>query len=150
MSMDVGGAQGGVKADINVTPLVDVMLVLLIIVMLIAPMVQAGANVALPQARNIEQKPDTQEQTTVLITASGEFYVDGQQVAEAQVLSRIQESLEAKPEHIVYLKADRTTRYAAVMDMMDRLREAEIEEVGLITELDPEAERQQQQPGGGE
>ncbi|MPZ16798.1 MAG: protein TolR [Luteitalea sp.] len=149
MSMDLGGAKGGVKADINVTPLVDVMLVLLIIVMLIAPMVQAGANVTLPQASNIEQKPDTQEQTTVLITASGEFYVDGQPVAEAQVLSRIMESLESKPEHIVYLKADRTTRYAAVMEMMDRLREAEIEEVGLITEQDPDAVREEQGPAEG-
>jgi biopolymer transport protein TolR len=147
MAMDVGGAKGGVKADINVTPLVDVMLVLLIIVMLIAPMVQAGANVTLPQARNIEQKPDTQQQTTVLITAGGDFYVDGQPVADSQVLSRIMESLESKPEHIVYLKADRATRYAAVMEMMDRLREAEIEEVGLITELDPEVE---QEAGGGE
>lgn len=149
MAMDLGGAKGGVKADINVTPLVDVMLVLLIIVMLIAPLVQAGANVTLPQARNIEQKPDTQEQTTVLITANGDFYVDSQPVADAQVLSRIMESLESKPQHIVYLKADRQTRYAAVMDMMDRLREAEIEEVGLITELDPDA-RPQEQRGGGQ
>ncbi|MPY89558.1 MAG: protein TolR [Luteitalea sp.] len=147
MSMDVGGARGGVKSDINVTPLVDVMLVLLIITMLIAPLVQAGANVTLPQARNLQAKPDTQTQTTVLITAGREFYVDGQPVSDAQLLSRIMESLDAKPEHIVYLKADRQTPYAAVMEMMDRLREAEIEEVGLITEPDPEAQRQTE---GGE
>ena len=65
MSMDVGGAKGGVKSDINVTPLVDVMLVLLIIVILIAPMLQKGVDVALPEAVNTHDKPDTSDQTVV-------------------------------------------------------------------------------------
>ena len=70
MAMDVGGAKGGLKADINVTPLVDVMLVLLIIMMLVAPMLQKGVDVKLPQATNTVDKPDTQEQTVVHITAA--------------------------------------------------------------------------------
>ena len=69
MAMDVGGAKGGLKADINVTPLVDVMLVLLIIMMLIAPMLQQGVAVTLPEAGNTEPKPDTQDQTVVAIPA---------------------------------------------------------------------------------
>src|SRR6185295_12384070 len=73
MSMDVGGAKGGVKADINVTPLVDVMLVLLIIMMLIAPMLQKGVPVVLPAANNGTQKPDTQDQTVVSIHAHKQF-----------------------------------------------------------------------------
>ena len=63
MAMDVGGAKGGVKSDINVTPLVDVMLVLLIIMMLVAPMLQKGVDVKLPSAANTTDKPDTQGQT---------------------------------------------------------------------------------------
>jgi len=61
MAMDVGGAKGGLKADINVTPLVDVMLVLLIIMMLIAPMLQKGVDVKLPLASNTTDKPETQD-----------------------------------------------------------------------------------------
>ena len=67
MSMDVGGAKGGPKSDINVTPLVDVMLVLLIIMMLIAPMLQKGVPVTLPLADNTVDKPETQDQTVVAV-----------------------------------------------------------------------------------
>ena len=70
MSMDVGGAKGGIKADINVTPLVDVMLVLLIIIMLIAPMLQEGVQVRLPKATNTTDKPQSQEQTILAIGAN--------------------------------------------------------------------------------
>jgi biopolymer transport protein TolR len=134
MAMDLGGAKGGVKSDINVTPLVDVMLVLLIIMILIAPLAQSGANVTLPAARNIGNKPDTQQQTVVAITANRQYFVDGKVVPDALLLSRIQESVESKAERTVYLKADANAPYAAVMEMMDRLREAQIENVGLITE----------------
>ena len=76
MSMDVGGAKGGVKSDINVTPLVDVMLVLLIIMMLVAPMLQKGVDVKLPQAANTTDKPDTQGQTVVGIQANKQIFLN--------------------------------------------------------------------------
>ena len=69
MSMDLGGAKGGVKSDINVTPMVDVMLVLLIIMMLIAPMLQQGVDLRLPQAANSVDKPETSGQTVLSITS---------------------------------------------------------------------------------
>ena len=72
MGMDLGGAKGGVKSDINVTPLVDVMLVLLIIMMLIAPMLQQGVSVRLPKAENTVDKPESQGQTVVAIAARSE------------------------------------------------------------------------------
>ena len=68
MAMDVGGAKGGVKSDINVTPLVDVMLVLLIIMMIVAPLLQKGVAVTLPIAANSAEKPETQDQTVVAVT----------------------------------------------------------------------------------
>ena len=67
MSMDLGGAKGGVKSDINVTPLVDVMLVLLIIMMLVAPLLQQGVSVKLPIADNTTDKPEAQGQTVIAI-----------------------------------------------------------------------------------
>ena len=67
MSMDIGGAKGGLKADINVTPLVDVMLVLLIIMMVIAPLLNQGVPLTLPKAHNSSDKPDTSDQTIVTV-----------------------------------------------------------------------------------
>ena len=68
--------EAALKADINVTPLVDVMLVLLIIMMLIAPLLQQGVAVTMPEAANTGEKPDTQDQTVVAIDSRGEFYVN--------------------------------------------------------------------------
>ena len=134
MSMDVGGAKGGVKSDINVTPLVDVMLVLLIIMMLVAPMLQKGVDVRLPEAGNSSDKPETQGQTVLAITADKRFYVNGIQVPESELLTRIQSALEEKKEKIVLIKGDTEAPYSSIMTVMDRLREAQIENIGLITE----------------
>jgi biopolymer transport protein TolR len=133
--MDVGGAgRGSLKADINVTPLVDVMLVLLIIMMLVAPMLQKGVDVRLPEAGNTLDKPESQEQTVLAVTADKRFYVNGLQVPESQLLERLQGALEEKREKVVLIKADTDAPYGTVMVLMDRLREAQIEDIGLITE----------------
>lgn len=134
MSMDVGGAKGGPKSDINVTPLVDVMLVLLIIVMLIAPMMQKGVDVVLPEAENSGDKPDTSDQTVVHIGPDSKLYVNAIEVSEAEAVSRLAAVLETKSDKIVYLKGDKDAPYSAIMKMMDALRGAGIETVGLITE----------------
>jgi biopolymer transport protein ExbD len=132
--MDVGGAKGGLKADINVTPLVDVMLVLLIIVMLIAPMLQKGIDVNLPEAENTGDKPDTADQTVVHIDRESKLYVNAKLVNESDAIARLQALLETKADKIVYLKGDKDAPYSAIMKMMDALRGVGIETVGLITE----------------
>jgi biopolymer transport protein TolR len=134
MSMDVGGAKGGIKSDINVTPLVDVMLVLLIIMMIVAPLLQKGADVRLPQAANSSDKPETQDQTVIAIDAKGVFFVDGLPVAETDLQRRVTDILEGKSERIVLIKADEDASYGKVMDAMDQLRAAGVEDMGLITE----------------
>ena len=134
MAMDMGGSGGGIKADINVTPLVDVMLVLLIIMMLIAPMLQKGVDVRLPQAANTTDKPETQNQTVLAITADRRFYVNSLQVREFELLTRVQDALDLTTEKIILLKADEDAPYATVMTAMDELRKAGIEDIGLITE----------------
>ena len=133
MSMDVG-AKGSLKADINVTPLVDVMLVLLIIMMLIAPMLQKGVDVRLPQASNSADKPENQEQTVVAIDANKMLYLNSVRIREDDLVQKLTEALEAKKEKIVLIKADVDAPYSTVMATMDKLRLAQIENVGLITE----------------
>jgi biopolymer transport protein TolR len=134
MSMDVGSAKGGVKSDINVTPLVDVMLVLLIIMMLIAPMLQKGVDVRLPEASNSSDKPENQEQTVVAVGADRQFYLNSVRVREDDLTQKVIEYLETKKEKVVLIKADVDAPYASVMAAMDKLRAAQVENVGLITE----------------
>ncbi len=146
MSMDLGGARGGVKADINVTPLVDVMLVLLIIMMLIAPMLQQGVSVRLPKADNTVDKPESQGQTVVAIAANKALYLNAKPIQESELVRKITEVLESKTEKIVLIKADEEVEYGAVMAAMDQLRQAGIEDIGLITER----KRQGGALGGGQ
>jgi biopolymer transport protein TolR len=143
MSMQVGGSGEGPKADINVTPLVDVMLVLLIIMMIIAPLLQQGVALTLPIATNSAEKPETQEDTLVQITADGRFHVNGKAVPENELRVRVEEALEEKAQRILIIKADEDTAYSSVMQAMDELRAAGLEDIGLITE------RRGGQAGGG-
>jgi biopolymer transport protein ExbD len=136
--MDLGGAKGGVKSDINVTPLVDVMLVLLIIIMLIAPMLQEGISVKLPRANNSADKPETAGQTVVAISPDGRVFVNAVQIQkpEEELAPRVKTLVEDKgpDEKVVIIKADEEVDYRVVMMAMDKLREAGIEDMGLITE----------------
>ena len=134
MAMDVGGAKGGPKSDINVTPLVDVMLVLLIIMMLIAPMLQKGVPVTLPVADNTVDKPETQNQTVVAVDSKNKFYVDGIEVERSMMADRVKTKLEDKTERIVLIKGDQDASYSSIMAAMDDLRKVGIEDIGLITE----------------
>ena len=133
MAMNLGSS-GGIKADINVTPLVDVMLVLLIIMMIVAPLLQQGVPVTLPLAANSSEKPETQEQTVVTIDRNKDVYLNARPVTLSQLQARIKEALEDKSDKIVIIKADEEAPYSAVMETMDELRHAGIEDMGLITE----------------
>ena len=134
MAMSGGGKRGAVVSEINVTPLVDIMLVLLIIMMLIAPLLQKGVDVQLPTASNVAEKPDTQQQIVLHVTADKRFYVNNKETPERDVVDRLKFALEEAKEKVVYLKADQDAPYASVMQMMDKMRDAQIENVGLITE----------------
>jgi biopolymer transport protein TolR len=140
MAMDLGGAKGGVKSDINVTPLVDVMLVLLIIMMLVAPMLQQGVSVKLPTATNTVDKPEVQGQTVVAIGRDKQMYLNAKSVSEGDLGTKVSELLENAKEKIVLIKADEEVEYGAVMAAMDQLRQAGIEDIGLITERKKGAE----------
>ena len=134
MSMDLGGAKGGVKSDINVTPLCDVMLVLLIIMMIVAPLLQQGVPVKLPVAGNTSDKPETQDQTIVAIGRDKTMYLNAKPVQEQDLATRVNELLENKKEKTVVIRADEEVEYSAVMAAMDQLRQAGVEDIGLITD----------------
>ena len=133
MAMNLGG-KGGVKSDINVTPLVDVMLVLLIIMMIIAPMLQKGVDVKLPTASNTVDKPETQDQTVVAVNAAGQLFLDQVEVPEADLAKRVTDKLETRKAKVVLIKADEDAPWSRVMVAMDTLRKAQVEDMGLVTE----------------
>jgi biopolymer transport protein TolR len=133
MAMQLGKS-GGVKSDINVTPLVDVMLVLLIIMMIVAPMLQKGVDVKLPVAANTTDKPETQDQTVVAVSADGRLFLNSVEVPENDLVRRVTDALESKKAKIVLIKADEDASYGRVMAAMDALRKAQVEDMGLVTE----------------
>jgi biopolymer transport protein TolR len=137
MSMAVGGKKGGPMADINVTPMADIMIVLLIIFMVITPMLQKGVDVKLPQAGNTKERKDEPKSIVVAIRKDSTTYLGSAKLAsQAELLPQIKERLQDLPEgaRIVYLKADDALPYSDVMKVMDLLREAGVEEVALIAE----------------
>ena len=133
MAMQLGGGTG-IKSDINVTPLVDVMLVLLIIMMIIAPLLQKGVDVRLPIATNSASKPETQDQTVLGIKADKTVWINGVEVRKEEMRTRLETILETKKEKLILIKADEDAPYSAIMDAMDQLRASGIEDVGLITD----------------
>jgi biopolymer transport protein ExbD len=137
MSMNVGGAKGGPVADINVTPMADIMIVLLIIFMVITPMLQKGVDVRLPVANRTKERKDEPKTITVAIKKDGLTYLGGTPLQDRSTLipevkTRLEELAEGSK--IVYLKADQELEYTEVMKVMDLLREAGVEEIALIAE----------------
>ena len=144
MGMSVGDKTDGLNSEINITPLADVMLVLLIIVMLIAPLLTAGVTLTLPEATNTGDKPDNDNNTTVAVTSDGRYFVDNVQTTQQDLLNAVNNALDRKLERILLVKADVNAQYSAVMELMDQLQRAGIENVALITE------RELAGAGGGE
>jgi biopolymer transport protein ExbD len=137
MSMNVGGNKGGAIADINVTPMADIMIVLLIIFMVITPMLSKGVDVKLPVASNTAERKDEPKTITVAIKRDSTTYLNGIPVASQNDLApQVKERLEDAPEgsKMVFLKADSELPYSEVMKVMDNLREAGVEEIALIAE----------------
>jgi len=137
MSMAVGGKKGGPMADINVTPMADIMIVLLIIFMVITPMLQKGVDVRLPQAGNTKERKDEPKTIVVAIKKDSVTYLGSTKLeSQAELLPQIKERLQDLPEgaRMIYLKADEGLPYSEVMKVMDLCREAGVEEVALIAE----------------
>ena len=123
-----------VLADINVTPLVDVMLVLLIIFMIAAPMLHQGIEVALPEANASALPQRTQDPLVVSINRDGLIYLFDEPIHATQLVDRLQPLVQARSGETVFVKGDRDVAYGQVMQVLDLLREGGIVNVGMVTE----------------
>ncbi len=127
--------------DINVTPLVDVMLVLLVIFMVTAPLLHQGVEVQLPKsvAQNLPKSPE--DPLILSITKNGTYYLNESPVAKSQLRERLKLVLSRRRDKSVYLKADRNLPYGTVVETMDALNRLGVESLGMVTELKPEDRR---------
>jgi len=125
-----------VNSNINVTPMVDVMLVLLIIFMVITPMLNNKVNVDLPKAdaAKIMENANKEDAVVVAVTRDGKTYLGGDQVSVDDLGAKISAKLENKTDKEVYLRADVRANYGKVMDAVDGIRSAGVSELGLLTE----------------
>jgi biopolymer transport protein ExbD/biopolymer transport protein TolR len=138
--MGGGGERGEVQSDINVTPMADVMLVLLIIFMVVTPMLQKGVTVDLARTENPVdmQEADREDSVIISITRDGLFYVNADQVAVDSIGPQVADLLENRLDKTVYVKSDYRTLYGNVTDVVDSMRAAGVDRIGLLTErLDP-------------
>ncbi len=134
MGMDVGGG-GGVKSDINVTPLVDVVLVLLIIFMVVTPMLQKGKDVLLPVTANPE-KSKTEEENEVLVsvTQDGKVYIGSTLVSDAEFVRMMVETYQRSPGKKIVIKGDRRLAFGDVKDVMLAINESGFTNVAIMAE----------------
>jgi biopolymer transport protein ExbD/biopolymer transport protein TolR len=132
-------------ADINVTPMVDVMLVLLIIFMVITPMLQHGASVDLVKTRNpiAMQAADKEDAVLIAITRDGKVYLSpgNQRTTPEDLPQKVKDLLSSKLDKTCYIKADARARYEKVEDVVDNLRAAGVDQIGLLTEQDKSAKK---------
>jgi biopolymer transport protein ExbD len=140
----------GTIADINVTPMVDVMLVLLVIFMVITPMLSKGVSVDLAKTANpiAMANADKEDAVLVSITRNGEVFMGPKRTPADQLPAKVKDMLTNKLDKTCYVKADSRARYEKVVEVVDNLRAAGVDNIGLITELDAKAKARQDAGGG--
>jgi biopolymer transport protein TolR len=127
-------SHAGLNSDINVTPLVDVCLVLLIIFMVVTPMLQKGVPVNLPVTEDPEKTPDTEKQLQISVKADGSVYV-GPNVVRKDEVDKILEDIHGRtPDREVAVKGDRLVKYGDVIDVLKACRDVGFNDVGLIAQ----------------
>jgi biopolymer transport protein ExbD len=145
MGMGGGGDRGSVNADINVTPMADVMLVMLIIFMVVTPMLQKGAPVELPKTKNPLDMSDADKDDAIRvgIARDGKFYLGTERIAVEDLSQKVTDLLSSREgDKTVYVKADQRASYGDVVKVVDAIRTAGVDRVGLLSEkLDEEVRK---------
>ncbi|MBI4764247.1 MAG: protein TolR [Deltaproteobacteria bacterium] len=131
--MDVGGGDKKLMSEINVTPLVDVMLVLLIIFMVAAPMMMQGMDVQLPQTQS-KAISSREERLVVSLNKKQEIFINEYQVSRDELQEKLKILYQNKKEGEVFLRADRSLPYGFVVQIMSDIKNAGIEKLGMVTE----------------
>ena len=146
MAMGAGGGSSRdrrILSEINVTPLVDVMLVLLVIFMVTTPLLQRGTDVELPRAAAADVKEG--DRLTLTVTRDARIYLNNEEIPRAVLTARLRAAADARKERVVYFRGDAAVPYGTVIEVMDALKAAGIDTVGMITEQ-PRGGREERPP----
>jgi len=142
MAISTGGGGGisKVNSSINVTPMADVMLVLLIIFMITTPLIQSGVAVNMASAVNAEEAPEAEAEdaTIVTVTRNSEYFVNKTLAAEAALLDKISEAYAKAPDKPLFVRVDIATPYRSVVTVVDLAREVGVETIGLLVDRETE------------
>ncbi len=136
MAFDAGDRSAGSMSQINVTPLVDVMLVLLVIFMVTAPIIQQGVSVDLPDAR-AGALNGKDEQLVVSVTKKGSLYLNDTAMSAADLEIKLRAIAQQRPDGQVFVRADKSVPYGEVVAVMAAIKQSGIRRVGMVTALPP-------------
>jgi biopolymer transport protein ExbD len=136
MGMQMGSGKKGPVSEINVTPLVDVMLVLLVIFMVTAPMLFSGINLKLPKTQKVNTVGLRQELVILSITESEQFFLGKTAVSQKDLVPAILKQFTANKTDVVYLRADYNLRYEKVAKLIASLKKAGVSNIALVTEVE--------------
>src|SRR5438067_363727 len=136
MAISIRDEGAKVNSNINVTPMVDVMLVLLIIFMVITPMLQKGVSVDLAKTNNPIDMPDADKEDALLVavTRDGKVFFGTDQIAPDQLTNKIKDRIAARLDKRVFVRADARAKYGSVVEVVDNVRAAGVDQLGLLTE----------------
>ncbi len=138
MAISTGNSAGqtSVKSDINVTPMIDVMLVLLIIFMIVTPLIAAGFKATLPRGKNLDSRPEGDNEVMLGIDEAGRYFLNGRPIAEGALQDQLRAIYAARTEDkIMYFRADKTLTFDKIEDAVDIARRAGVRVMAAITEV---------------
>jgi biopolymer transport protein ExbD len=139
-----------VMADINVTPMVDVMLVLLIIFMVVTPLITAGFRAQLPQGEHLKSRPEEETRVVLGIDKDGNYFLNKKPIRRQDAKALVTAEFNARSlDKVLYVKADRNLKYQEIIDVMKLAREAGARVIGAITEQTPGTRSEEEGPGFG-
>jgi biopolymer transport protein ExbD/biopolymer transport protein TolR len=149
MALSVRNEGAKVNSNINVTPMVDVMLVLLIIFMVITPMLQHGVSVDLAKVNNPNQMPDADKEDALLVAVmrDGKVYFGTDRIEPDKLTEKIKDKLSNRTDKTVYVKADARAKFGNVVEVVDDVRSAGVDKLGLLTD---QRKPLANQPAGGQ
>jgi biopolymer transport protein TolR len=150
MALSVRNEGKKVNSNINVTPMVDVMLVLLIIFMVITPMLQKGVSVDMAKVNNPVPMPDADKEDALLVVVmrDGQIFFGTDRVTLDDLTNRVKDRLANKVDKTVFIRADMRTKYGSVVDVVDNVRSAGVDDVGLLTEQKQTGAADKKPPAG--
>jgi biopolymer transport protein ExbD/biopolymer transport protein TolR len=135
VAISTGDSKGGVTSEINVTPMIDVMLVLLIIFMIVTPLIAAGFKATLPRGANLDSDPEGKEEVTLGIDAAGNFFLDGRSIAPEALKDQLTAIYAARDTNkVLYFKADNQLKYGRVQEAVEMARTAGVRVLHTVTE----------------